>query len=223
MEVKEQKLIDWAKREVEIAKEKEPALKDALNISSGILAEIVQASQEKCIDFNSLRTIISNLMFWQPLSPIEDTDDIWELVDDKDGFEQYQCLRYPGLFKGIKKTEGKEEVRYVDSDRYVCIDINHPDQMWTGGIGGKLLEEIVPIKFPYMPGGKIKVYMENLKYHKDNEFVDTAAVMYFRMPEGDMIEVKRFFKILNGETIEIDKHEYFARKAKTMEDEDGRK
>lgn len=228
MNAKEQRISDWAYREATLmanATEDEQEKKLYLNAYSAVNQLAKVAEENSGIPFEKLRDTVINMLFWQPLAPIEEDDESWELVDDSDGFKQYQCLRYPSLFKGVEEDTGK--IRYVDQQRYVCIDINDPKQCWTGGIGAKILEETLPITFPYEPfATPIKVYMDRFLYHYNmaapKDAFDSIAVTHFGMPDGQLMEIHRFFKQeykrgdaktqLEPELVEITRTEYFSRK-----------
>lgn len=57
----------------------------------------------------------------KPLTPIEDTDDIWDYVYDleKESGKVYQCKRMSSLFKTVY-DDGR--IDYDDVDRIVCCD-----------------------------------------------------------------------------------------------------
>lgn len=175
------------------------------------------------IDFDSFRSYLTDLLYEQVLTPIYE-DGYWVLDTKSDGFERYHNIRRPSLLKLI--TEKPSRIKYIDTSRYVCIDINDPKKTWTGGIGGRILEEMVPLTFPYTPSTMpIKVFVERFLYHDDIPMeYDTLAVTHFKMPDGEIKEVYRFFKadyqrgcVLTRavpEWVEITKTEYFNRKAK---------
>lgn len=204
--------------------------KKHLYLNAFSAAQSITKAAEVCPDitFEELRNVVIDLLFQKPLSPIEDVEESWRPMYEvvTNNRKVYQCVRYPSLYKEMHLVTG--EVRHMDSDRYICVDINNPNRTWTGGIGARILEEMCPITFPYMPDDMpIKVYMEEFAYHKSENipehWIDTMGITYFRMPDGKMIEVNRFFKaaypressktqVIPG-SIEIPKREYLTRKA----------
>ena len=182
------------------------------------------------IKFENVRDHIIDLLYDRPLTPILNVDSEWDLPQEHEAYKFYQCNRYPSLSKRVY-TDGSE--KYVDSKRYICININDSNENWIGGIGGRILEEMHPIIFPYMPSATpIKVFMDKFLYHKereDDKAYDTMAVTHFMMPDETIEEVHRFFKITekkdNHENIlasveEITKNEYFFRKRAYIEREE---
>lgn len=227
-----QSLQEWAKAETDLLIEEssEEAGKLYSTAFSAFQTLASTVEEDPSINFGKLRDVMINLLFHQPLSPIEDVEESWELLneDPEDTIKLYQCVRHSTLYKEVDETS--ESTRYIDTGRYVCVDVNCAKRCWTGGIGAKILEEMYPIKFPYTPcTPPIRVYMERFRYHEDPEetewgdFDDTLAVTHIQLPDGELIEVFRFFKQMykrgSGKTqfepdiFEIDKTEYFSRKA----------
>lgn len=176
------------------------------------------------------KTIFTQLLNEDPLTPIEENvEEDWIAVAGFDpaagtenpGFTVYQNRRRSTLFKRVtynRKTGKGEEVKYTDSGRYTCIDID-TERMYIGGMGSMVLDEMMPITFPYSPIGKIKIFTEDFKAFQDcEEDFDTVGVLYIRDTSGRMIEVKRFFKQdhKTKEMVEIDINEYISRKQKSI-------
>lgn len=223
-------LKEWAKREIELAK----------NPKNGELDKHYDAAFEAFCKFvdntygldkpGIAKTIFTQLLHEDPLTPIEDNDDDWVFAEgfdpaagnDNPGWTIYRCKRRSTLFKKVtydRKTGEEDSVKFSDTGRYVCVDIN-TEQMYTGGMGSAILDEMIPISMPYSPIGKIKIFTEDFKCHEDfdGDF-DTVGILYFRMPDGQMKEIKRFFKedYKTHEMKEINMTEYLARKKKSEE------
>lgn len=218
------KFIDWARNECRIKIEENNDLSIPLTAVMTSFIRINEEFTKKGLTFEDYRDILTKLLYKRPLTPIDGDIIYWEQIDVKGNEEIWQCLRYPSLYMRERKIEGEVYNDYTDTNRYVCVNVNNPNQVWTGGIGKMVLDEMDPIIFPYMPAEQpIRIYMENFLYHKDKESVDnefdTFAVLYFRYPDGTMKEVKRFFKITNDETIEIGQQEYAQRKLRVMNKE----
>ena len=234
--MKTTKMKEWARREVDLAKtwlnDEDPEAKETMSEEyeaayrsyCNFLDEL-----EKLEDTKIIKTAFAQLLHEENLSPIVDSEDDWTLVEDpapgKDnpGWIIYQCKRRSSLFKKVaydRKSGEVDEITFRDFDRAVCIDINKPDCMYTGGMGPLLLDEIMPITLPYSPCGKTRIFTEDFKYHEEYEGdMDTVGVLYFRMPDGTMKEVKRYFKEdhESKQMVEISQSEYLSRK-KRVED-----
>lgn len=105
------------------------------------------------------QAILIRLLNGQPLTPIEDTEDIWNMCSfSKKGIDVYRCKRMSSLFKHIY-FDGT--VKYHDVDNSYCVDINNPSNTYSSGLVRKLIDEMFPIKMPYMPGKPIAVYCED--------------------------------------------------------------
>ena len=234
--MKTTKMKEWARREVDLAKtwlnDEDPEAKETMSEEyeaayrsyCNFLDEL-----EKLKDTKIIKTAFTQLLDEENLSPIVDSEDDWTLVEDpapsndNPGWSIYQCKRRSSLFKKVtygQKTGEVDEITFRDIDRAVCIDINKPDCMYTGGMGPLLLDEMMPITLPYSPCGKTRIFTEDFKYHEEYEGdMDTVGVLYFRMPDGTMKEVKRYFKE-DHETkqmVEITKSEYLSRKKRVEE------
>lgn len=157
----------------------------------------------------------------KPLTPIEDTDDVWNLIDNhEDGYISYQCKRMSSLFKDVY-ADGT--VKYDDISRSYCVDINNSNNKYSSGLVRRIIDAMFPITMPYMPGKPIKVYCEDFLTDKKNGDFDTVGVFYALKTENDnqeKIEIDRFFRAPKGDEkgawIEISKDEYMQRKDKKI-------
>lgn len=167
------------------------------------------------------QAILNRLIDMQPLTPIEDTDDAWNICSrPKDGPKVYQCKRMPSLFK---YAYGDGTVQYHDSDMSYCVDINNPNVTYSSGLVSEIVDEMFPITMPYMPGKPIKVYCEDFLTDKKNGDFDTVGVLYALKTENgeqQKIEINRFFRAPEGnekpDWVEISKEEYYERKEKKI-------
>ena len=236
--MKTTKMKEWARREVDLAK-------SWLNVKDETAKEMVSEEYEaayrsycnfldeceKLENTKIIKTVFTQLLHEENLSPIVESEDDWVLVEGFDpaagnenpGFSIYQCKRRNSVFKKVtydRKTGEEESVAFRDIDRAVCVDINKPDCMYTGGMGPLLLDEMMPITLPYSPCGKTRIFTEDFKYHEEYEGdMDTVGVLYFRMPDGTMKEVKRYFKEdhESKQMVEITQSEYLSRKKRVEE------
>lgn len=196
-------MLEWARREVEIACEKEnPNRKgDEFDYGCACYESALKAFKSLCEDGHSgfsikmTQAILNCLLDRQPLTPIEDTDDVWTLCTDyEDDSDVYQCKRMSSLFKTVY-ADGT--VKYSDVDRLRCADIRDPHNTYSFGLVTEIIDEMFPIVLPYMPEKPIKVYCEEFLNDKKNGDFDTVGVFYaLKTENGEQkkIEINRFFK-----------------------------
>ena len=176
-------MLDWAEREVAIACEKENSIKKDGEFDYGCACyeSALKAFKALCNDDHSgfsikiTQSILNRLINGQPLSPIEDTDDVWEKVaQDKDmGYWTYQCKRMSSLFKDVY-ADGT--VKYIDIDRLYCVNIHKPNDTYSSGLVRRIIDKMFPIAMPYIPGKPIKVYCEDFLTDKKNGNFDTVGI-----------------------------------------------
>ena len=221
--------LDWAEREVVIACEKEKSNKKDgefyYSYGCACYKSALKAFKSLCDDGHSgfsikmTQEILNRLINGQPLTPIEDTDDIWnECHRDKDVHKLYQCKRMSSLFKDVY-ADGT--VKYSDNNRLYCVNINNPNDMYSSGLVRRIIDKMFPITMPYIPGKPIKVYCEDFLTDKKNGDFDTIGIFYAlktKNGEQEKIEINRFFrepkdneKLICG-WVEISKEEYMHRK-----------
>nr|DAK52952.1 MAG TPA: hypothetical protein [Caudoviricetes sp.] len=223
-------MLDWARKEVEIAcrKENPDKKRGEFDYGCACYGSALKAFESLCGDGHSgfsikmTQSILNRLIDGKPLTPIEDTDDIWDTCTwhDSDGFKWYQCKRMPSLFK---KVYPDGAIKYRDNDRSYCVDINDPRIIYTSGLGSCVVDAMFPITMPYMPSKPIKVYCEDFLTDKKNGDSDTVGVFYAIKTENgqpEKIEINRFFRKPegneDGKWTEISKEEYDERKSRKL-------
>lgn len=223
-------MLDWARKEVEIAcrKENPDKKRGEFDYGCACYGSALKAFESLCGDGHSgssikmTQSILNRLIDGKPLTPIEDTDDIWDTCTwhDSDGFKWYQCKRMPSLFK---KVYPDGAIKYRDNDRSYCVDINDPRIIYTSGLGSCVVDAMFPITMPYMPSKPIKVYYEDFLTDKKNGDSDTVGVFYAIKTENgqpEKIEINRFFRKPegneDGKWTEISKEEYDERKSRKL-------
>ena len=218
-------MIEWAENEVKLACKRENPDWDgeSFDYGCGCYQSALKAYKSLCEDghsgmsFSITRNILTRLMNSLPLMPIEDTEDAWgNVIDDHDvEFTQYQCKRCGSLFKKVF-TNGK--VEYSDVSRAYCIDIDTKDTF--NCFVEKIIDDMFPITMPYYPPiYKYKVYIKDFiakGYFGDTTDFNTRAVLYCITPEGEKVEINRYFadspynnrmeEITTGEYLERIKH-----------------
>lgn len=208
---------EWAKREVELACKKEKTDRKEGEFDYGCACyESALKAYESLIEDNHsgmsikfTKNILNRLIDGKCLTPIEDTDDIWNYVHDrKDGGKVYQSKRMSSFFKDVY-PDGT--VKYSDIDRVVKVDIV-TDTIWHSGLVDRIINELYPITMPYIPtDNPFKVYCEDFLTDSKNGDYDTVGVLYGIDPDGNRFEINRYFKDGDEDMIEIDCTEYAVR------------
>lgn len=210
---------DWAKREVEIAcKRENPNRKEGeFDYGCACYESALKAFNSLCEDGHSgfsiglTKNILDRLIDGKPLTPIEDTDDIWRYsFDREDGTKVYQCKRMGALFKHVH-PDGS--VSYSSNDRFIKVDINS-DTTWHSGWIDEIMTEVVgPITMPYMPETKpYYVYCEDFLYDPKNGDYDTVGLLYYITPDGERKDLDIYLAEKENEMARISKDEYNERK-----------
>ena len=210
----------WAKREVELAKNE--ALKSgADNCSAHYICECLnsalKAFNSLCEDGHSGASMEQTLMFLQrlvrgfPLTPI-DEDTTWVKSNvSESGTITYQCARMTSLFKDVDR-EGN--ISYSDVNRVVCVNKDDPHApVWYNGFVSRVVNSIYPIKFPYYTSSDpIIAYVSEHTTSVTEDF-DKMCIDSVKLTNGDIKEVKRFFKEDKDTNswVEIDEEEYTSR------------
>lgn len=219
-----QKLLSWAEKEIDIACKRE---REASGVKNDDWAYACACYESALKAYKSLiedghsgfsirltKQILNRLIDGKPLTPIEDTDDIWsdisEYLPPEEGRRSYQCKRMSSLFKYVYADR---TVKYKDINRYYCIDINNTEVTYRSGLVQRIIDEMFPITMPYFPGEPIKVYCEDFLTDRKNGDFDTVGIFYAIKPDGEKVEINRFFKESENGWDEIDEVEYNERKA----------
>ena len=214
-------LVDWAEKEVELACKKENPNWDGKSFDYGIACyqSALKAFKSLCEDEHSgmsiafTQGILNRLIDVKCLTPIEDTEDIWnEIHDYEDGTKEYQCRRMSSLFK---KLLPDGTVKYSDVERIIKVDQNGIP--WHSGDVSRLIEKMFPIEMPYYPATeKYKVYSEDFLVNPENGDYDTWAYLYVEKPDGEKVNLNLFYTEKEGQTVQISKEEYEELKEKAF-------
>lgn len=211
----------WAEREIDLAiqHEKENCEGDDSMYGVHCYESALKAFNSLLEDEHSgfsvqiTRHILDRLISGKPLTPIEDTDDMWNhIYDREDGTKTYQCRRMSSFFKDVH-PDGT--VKYRDLDRF--YGVHNGDDMGTyhNGLIDHVMEELYPITMPYMPFDEgVKVVTESFLVDPKAGDYDTLGLLYCITPEGEKREINRYFKDGDGSygMKEIDVEEYTIRK-----------
>lgn len=213
--------INWAENEIEIVRNR---LKSSPEEEGSENDYILGCYESAFKAFKSLledghsgmsisitKSILIRLIDGRPLNDIQDTEDVWNEVSrlSKD-VKEYQCSRMSSLFK---KVYPDGSVKYNDIDRAVCVNVDDPRNLFHG-YGCRILDEMFPIEMPYSPSSKqYKIYCKEFLYDEDGGDFDTLGVLYAISPEGEKINIERYFKDVKGTPgwVEINSDEYLYR------------
>lgn len=213
--------LKWAEKELEIVRNN---LKNSPEEEKGENDYILGCYESALKAFKSLmddqhsgmsisitKSILIRLIEGRPLNDIQDVEEVWNETSclDKD-VKEYQCSRMSSLFK---KVYPDGTVKFNDIDRAVCVNVDNPRDVFYG-YGCRILDEMLPIEMPYSPSSKqYKIYCKEFLYDEDGGDFDTLGVLYAISPEGEQINIGRYFKDVkdNPSWVEIQEDEYFYR------------
>ena len=216
-------LMDWAKNEVLLALKREHAESpDADSLTSYVdsvyesalhALEALDKDGHSGMSIGFTKNILMRLIDWKPLTPIEDTPETWSDTLDTSGHRgekvNQQCLRYSSLFK---YTYEDGRVEYHDVNRTVCFE-NGESVGFSNGLISKIIDELYPITMPYAPPDKrFQVYVETFLVDPSMGDFDTRGVFYICTPDGERVEVNRYYREGADGWTEIAYEEYMARK-----------
>ena len=148
----------------------------------------------------------------QCLTPIEDVPEVWNECTSRGSKTTYQCKRMSSLFKDVY-SDGT--IRYTDIDRVICYEVDKPFAYGSGSIRD-IVDELYPIEMPYYPAEiPYRVYLEKFLSDPKNGDFDHRALLYLVAPEGEKIQLDKYYDLSGDEIVEISKEEYYKRKEKT--------
>lgn len=213
-------MTEWAENEIRLACERERKLsgnKEEWDYGCACYESALKAYKSLMEDGHSgysiviTKGVLIRLIEGRPLTPIEDTEDVWDgRLCKQDDYTSYQCKRMSSLFKGVF-DDGT--VKYHDVDRVHCVYVDNPDISWSNGFISRIIDEMFPIEMPYYANEKFTVYCEEFLTDKKNGDFDTLGVIYaVKKPDGERIEINRYFKEDGARWAEIDIAEYEKRK-----------
>jgi len=216
-------IIKWAESEVEIAKarlkgdgDENALLSEGYDIALRAYKTIFEGEGEGLsgCGFSFVKGVLKDLLDEQPLTPIADIPEVWNLIHETDEFCEFQCRRRSTLFKKVYKKDNR--VTYHDNGRVVCRGEYSPQhagftcQFYNGFIS-RLIEDKYPITMPYIP---TKPYVVKVSDFATNGAVgefDTMFVKSVIHPNGRVETLNWYFKETSNGFINIDVNEYLAR------------
>lgn len=198
-------MSEWAAEEVRIACERERAATTETNDDADLMAQeyangcyqsALKAYKSLCDDghsgmsFGITAGILKRLCSGYPLTPIEDVDDVWELVNETPDKTQYQCRRMYSLFKTVSKVDGS--VQFRDVDRFLCVDPK--GVTYTNNFINQQLSKLYPLTLPYMPEGKFLVKAFDFATNANPGEFDTILIRSVKEPNGQEVLLNLCFK-----------------------------
>lgn len=208
-------LLEWAKNEVAIASKRERGDKPESEWDYGVACyeSALKALESLCADGHSgmsigfTKGILNRLIDGKPLTPIEDTEDVWNQCNrEVNDPVTYQCKRMSSLFKDVY-DDGT--VKYSDINRCYCTHKDNPSVSWHNGFVRNLYNEMYPLTMPYMPNSRPdEIVCDELLTDQRNGDYDTLAILYINRANGERVEVNRYFKEDESSFTEISKKEY---------------
>lgn len=212
-----------AKREIELACKRENPDWDGKSFDYGCSCyqnaldafKVICDAGHSGFSYGLTKNILIKLLNDVPLSPILENDDSWVDVADFHGPDSkertFQNARRSSLFKNIDENG---VVSYSDVDRVVAIDAK--GHGWHNGMISKIVNEMFPIAFPYMPACEpYKVYMEEYldkSYEGDGGDYNAIEIKYVKTPEGDKVDINRYFVEGENDMIEVSEEEFRSRR-----------
>ena len=199
-------MINWAKEEVKLACKKE-----ASEYGCDCYASALKAFESLCNDGHSgmsycrTRNILKRLLDEKPLTPIEDTPDIWMQLNDEG--DSFQCKRLSSLFKDIG-SDGT--VTYNDISRIDCFyaDIYKKGVFYNRFLAERAEKIIGPIEFPYYPSTiPYKIYVRDYLINPQNGDFDTYWISHLVYPDGKKVTIDEWWTLdpdNNAEWKEVD-------------------
>ena len=204
--------LEWAKNEVALACKKDGVSDDQYQYAKLCFDSAMKAYESLIADNHSgnswaiTRTILYRLMLSIPLTAIEDTEDVWTDCSAFFSKPKWQCKRYSSLFK---EYDNDGNIVYSDSHRTICYD--QDNNGFNSGLASLIIDELFPITMPYMPSERAyKLFCKESLSKNGKCDYDTIHFTYALTPNGERVEVNRYFHEENGAMKEISKEEYEA-------------
>lgn len=229
-------ILEWAKKEVALANHQDGTTASTENEDtmddyvSGCYASALKALSALAEDGHSgmsigiTMSVLNRLVAWKPLTPITEEDFV---EDESDIHANPEWLKEQHLKSSIharryysleRKEHEDGSITYYDYDREYCIDVNDEHEIpFSNGLATKLIHELYPISLPYMPSTKnFLVYMDRFLTDVNYGDYDTVAILGIRTPEGDKLDIKRYYKDTDDGMVEITEQEFLSRKQRSL-------
>lgn len=210
-------MTEWAEREVAIAckREKPDREESEWDYGCACYESALKAFKSLMGDGHSgfsigfTKQILNRLIDGNPLTPIEDTEDVWVDISSfgglEEGHKEYQCKRMSSLFKDVY-PDGT--VNYTDVNRFECIDVGDPNISYHSGLVNRTMNNYFPVTMPYFPSKPYKVFCKDFLTDEKNGDFDTVGILYCIRPDGERVDIFKFFKESDDGFVEITEKEY---------------
>lgn len=221
-------ILQWARNEVDLAKkynaEDSPddpwmiAYGDACYESALKAFTTFVGDGHSGMSITIAQSFLNRLINLKPLTPIQESDDIWNEINSNEELTLYQCSRMSSLFKTVY-ADGR--IVYSDNDRWLTHSLGDTEIRYYSGLTTRVMDELYPIEMPYFPAAKpFNVTQEDFFAKGEGEEVPayTAGILYVVDDENSQSIVNKFYKFPEGysEPVEIDADEYNYRKQNIM-------
>lgn len=216
-------MLNWAKHETELAVKgidpKDEYTRACYDSALRALKSLLEDGHSG-FSISVTRHILDRLIQRKPLTPIEDTPDVWEecgWAGYEADYKMFQCSRMSSLFKHVY-PDGT--VRYTDVERTRVYNLDDPTVPFLNGQITRLIDEMFPIAMPYCPSDRpMRVIVEEFLVDPANGDYDTTGVFDVTDQDGVKHSINRYFTECgadDGSTREITAEEYAALKAQAL-------
>ena len=217
----------WARQEIEIACKRE---NPEFIVGSGDFDygcscyesalkafESIAGDGHSGMSYSFTKQILIRLLEQKPLTPIEDTPDVWSDLSEyggvDDGEKHYQCKRMSSLFK-YEYPNGR--IEYRDVDRVYGKDISDPDSRYSSRLTSDVVNDLFPITMPYVPEDSPYIVMtETFLSDINNGDYDTKGLVELITPDKEHIPLNEWYKEVGDGWVRISNEEYTERKNKS--------
>lgn len=212
---------DWARQEILLAKNRisdaeEKAYMEMCYDSALKAYNCLMKDNHSGMSFGITRNILEKLLYEIPLSPIEDTPEMWNGPMSVGNEEIYQHKRLPSLCKAVNKRTGR--VRVSDHNRVVCRNLPDRGGEFYNGFITEVIDGLYPIAFPYQPTRKKYIaYVNDFLMDPANGDFDTMHLVSVRTPDGELRPLNFYYKEVDGHWCMITLDEWAGRKKKAFE------
>lgn len=200
---------EWAANEVDIAASinSEPYYVECLKSAERAFNCLLN-DPHTGMSIGVTKSILNRLIDGKPLTPIDDTPDMWCDISSifGHGHRVYQCKRMSSLFKYVYE-DGQVEIH--DNGMFLCTEVSKPDVPFSFGIVSDILREKYPITMPYMPCSRPYHVIVNTNLYDDSRSdFDTFSIIKVIRPDGAVDSINRYFKHNEDTWVEIEEDEY---------------
>lgn len=163
--------------------------------------------------------ILNRLVKRKPLVPLTGEEDEWSELEVINGQVYQHNKRYPSL---CKKICADGTIKFSDHNRVSCYDAilleDGSRVYWGSGIVTRLMDDLYPITFPYMPD-ELYVAVEEILSDPRNGDFDTICIHDVQFSDGSKMNLSRYFGEFEDGWKEITEDEWTLRKQLAKERE----